>query len=290
MRVEFRVGERYSEMSIKELLKQFHVGKGKIEEIRVNNKTLLNNEVVGLETVLKKDDIVSFYNEEKNNFSPSSVSVDVVYEDEHFLIVNKPSGLLIHPDGNFYEDTLVNRVAKYYEEKGYDLEVRYAHRIDYETSGLVIFCKDFLTHARINYEIEQHIVQRKYLALCSGVFNKKIGIINLPIGRDRHISNKFRVSNSEKAKTSITNYEVISYLNGISLVSCLLETGRTHQIRVHLSSIKHPLLGDSLYGGNCKKINRVALHSHSVKINDPYLERVIEVKVDLPEDMKKLLK
>lgn len=289
MKVKVVVNEKYDGYSIKEFLKDFHVGKGQIEKIRVNKLVTLNDKMASLETLVNEEDVLVFTNEEKLNFGISSNGVEVVYEDEQILIVNKPCGILIHPDGNENNDTLVNRVAKYYFDKGLNIEIRYAHRIDVETSGLVLFCKDFLTFSKINYEVENHLVIREYLAIVNGQLNKKEGQINLSIGSDRHINNKYRVSDSSKAKIAITNYKVVKEIKNKSLVSCVLQTGRTHQIRVHLSYLNHPLLGDTLYGGNKKEIGRVALHSYRIKLTNPITGKIIEVKKELPIDMKRIL-
>ena len=286
MQFDVKVNKIYNDLTIKELLKEYRVGKGKIEELRTKHAVKLNGEVVALETKVEENDILTFNVEESLNYLPSSRSVDVVYEDENVLIVNKPSGILIHPDGN-ENDTLVNRVAKYYSDRGINIEVRHAHRIDLETSGLVLFCKDFLTHARLNYEIEEHILLREYRALVTGNVIKNNGKINAPIGRDRHINNKFRVSNSEKSKSATTNYQVIKRYIDKTLIRCVLETGRTHQIRVHLSSINHPLLGDTLYGGNKKEIGRVALHSYRIKFVNPVTFKEIDICKEMPLDMRK---
>ena len=287
MLVKLEVNKRFEGLTIKELLKEYHVGKGKIEEIRVNKLVQLNSNQVSLETKIKENDILSFNMEEKLNFKPSNKSIEVVYEDEQILLVNKPSGILIHPDGiSGDEDTLVNRVARYYLDNHLSLEVRYAHRIDEETSGLVLFCKDFLTHSMLNYQIEEHIVIREYRALVHGSVSKNNGVLDFPIGKDRHISNKFRVSDSQKAKNALTNYQVIKRLKNKTLISCILETGRTHQIRVHLSHINHPLLGDTLYGGNKKEINRVALHSYRVELVNPLTFKRINVIKEIPLDME----
>ena len=289
MRINLKVNKIYQGLTIKELLKEYHVGRGKIEELRNTKSVFLNGEASSIEQRINENDVLSFDVEEKLNFIPSNQSVEVVYEDEQILIVNKPTGLLIHPDGNGNKDTLVNRVARYYYDKGINMEVRYAHRIDVDTSGLVLFCKDFLTHAKINYEVEQHIIIREYRALVSGIMSKNNGVIDFSIGKDRHLSNKYRVSNSDKAKEAITHFNVIKRMNDKTLVSCILETGRTHQIRVHLSSIKHPLLGDVLYGGTKKEINRVALHSYRIKLINPFTFKEIEVTKEIPMDMGKLV-
>lgn len=289
MILRLEVNEIYDGLSIKEFLKEYHVGKSKIEEIRTKKLVSLNQNNVSLETKIKAGDILIFDMPESLNFIPSNKSADIVYEDEQILIVNKPSGIIIHPDGNDNQDTLVNRVAKYYLDKNDIREIRYAHRIDGETSGLVLFCKDFLTHSKLNYEIENHIVLREYRAVVEGILTNKKGMINFSIGRDRHISNKYRISNSDKAKEAITNYKVVKTYKNVSLVSCILQTGRTHQIRVHLSSINHPLCGDVLYGGKKDKIQRVALHSFRIKLINPITFIEVEVIKEIPKDMGNIL-
>lgn len=289
MRLKLIVNEIYDGLTIKELLKEYHVGKGKIEELRVNKSVSLNDEITSLDTKVKRNDVLLFEVEEKINFTPSNKKLEVVYEDDQILIVNKPCGILIHPDGNDNQDTLVNRVANYYSQNGIEREVRYAHRIDVETSGLVLFCKDFLTHAKINYEIEEHIVTREYRAIVHGIMPKIDGVIDFSIGKDRHVNNKYRISDSNKSKKAITNYSVINQFKDKALISCILETGRTHQIRVHLSSIKHPLLGDTLYGGNKNEIKRVALHSYCINLINPFTFKEINVTKDIPFDMRKVI-
>ena len=195
----------------------------------------------------------------RSDFGIDKLSVDVVYEDDYLLIINKPRGIIIHDDDKKKLNTLSNRVAKYYYDNGLNLCVRFAHRLDFDTTGLIIYVKDSLSFAYMNHFIENHQINRYYLALVEGNFKEKSGKINKNIGKNRHDSKKFIISKT--GKEAITNYEVIKNYEGYSLVKLLLETGRTHQIRVHMASIGHPLLGDTLYGKKSNLIDRVALHS-----------------------------
>jgi 23S rRNA pseudouridine1911/1915/1917 synthase len=232
-------------------------------------------------------DIVSITENEEIDFLPDNKKLDIIFEDDYLLIVNKPSGLIVHPDDKSKNGTLCNIVSNYYFKKGYDLSVKYAHRIDIDTSGIIIFSKDMLTQAYMNNIISTHTLERYYICLASGSFKDKKGTINLPIGEDRHHKSRRRVSKT--GQNAITHYEVIKEYNGFSKLLVKLQTGRTHQIRVHMSHIGHPLLGDELYGGSLKKIKRVALHSYLVRFNHPVTGEKIELKKEMPYDLKKIL-
>ena len=288
--VRIVVKKEFNQMSVKELLKCFNVGKGKIEEIRNTFAIKINKENASLDSIVSTKDEVTFYFTEKIEYIPYSIKLDVIYEDEYLLIVNKPVGMLIHPDNEDNNQTLVNVVASYYYENRIFRNVRYAHRIDEETSGIVIFAKDFITLGLLNDMIFNKTLKRYYLALCHNKFKNLKGEVNASIGRDRHQSNKYRVSSSSMSKSAKTNYEVVKEYRGYSLVKLLLDTGRTHQIRVHMSYLNHPLLGDSLYGGRKNLIGRVALHSYQVKFNHPITNEYLDVICPLHNDMKGLTK
>ena len=196
--------------------------------------------------------------------------------------------MLVHPDDKSKRGTLANLVAHYFKQKNINRKVRYIHRIDKETSGLVIFVKDFISEAILLKDIESHSIKRTYIALVEGVFKPEKGIIIAPIGQERHKNGKMCVSSN--GKDAITEYQVMKVIDDYSVVRFNLKTGRTHQIRVHSSFKKHPLLGDVLYGGNMQRINRVALHSYSVEFTHPITKKVIEVKSPLPYDFKDLIK
>ena len=285
-RININITNEYVGKTIKEFLKLNNIGRGKVEAIRVNKHALLNDNVVSLETKLSENDCLSFVIDEEIDFVAEDKNLDVVYEDDYVLIVNKPANMIIHPDDKNKSGTLVNLVANYYKNRNINRKVRYVHRIDKETTGLIIFAKDFISEARLLKDIETHVLKRNYLAFVEGKFKKKKGTIDAPIGQDRHINGKMCVSPS--GKNAITHYEVIKEYLNISLVKFSLQTGRTHQIRVHCKYINHPLLGDVMYGGDYQYINRVALHSYEVVFTHPITKMLINVNCDIPNDMGKL--
>lgn len=289
--LSIKIEEKYSGLSIKEFLKCFYLGKGKIEEIRSSKRIYINGKHVTIDEKIFKYDILKIEFLETIDFKPSLIEADVLYEDECILIVNKPSGIIIHPEHKDDEgDTLVNRVASYYYHHKIFRNIRYVHRIDEETSGIVLFCKDFLSFALLNHLMEEHSIERKYLALCQNKFSKKEGIIDYPLAKDRHINNKYRVDrNGKNSKTAVTTYKVIQSNKKYSLVELKLKTGRTHQIRVHMSYLNHPLCGDELYGGNKEDISRVALHSYSISFVHPFNKKNIHITCPLPLDMKEVI-
>lgn len=287
--LNIKITRKYNNISVKEFLKQYHVGRATIEKIRVKKLVLLNQENTTLEAIIHEDDMLTFLLDEEVDFIPYDYQIEISYEDEYILMVNKPSGILIHPDNENNQKTLVNVIASYYLKNGIHRKVRYAHRIDFDTSGIVVFAKDFITLSMLNHLVETHDLKRYYLALCHNRFNSLKGIINRPIGKDRHQSNKYRVSDSPLSKTAHTHFQVIKQFSNYALVKLRLEEGRTHQIRVHMSYVQHPLLGDELYGGKKNLISRTALHSYQVEFIHPITNQVIKIIQDLPHDMKKLV-
>ena len=275
-------------MSVLDYISSFFLGKEKIKYYRINKGSILINNVESkIEDILHDNDTLSLINDETLDLKPLKKKINIIYEDDFYLIINKPINILVHSDGNLNVDnTLVNAVAYYYQNKGLDIPVSYCHRLDKDTSGLMIFAKDPLTESYIKAQIESRDLHRTYLALASGIINSN-QTINKPIGRDRHINGKYRVSDS--GKESITLVKVVKKYNKYTLVEVTLKTGRTHQIRVPLSSIGHPLLGDTLYGGNTNLIKRQALHSSSVSFYDPHSQKQMSFTAKLPYDIERLL-
>lgn len=286
--IKIKIQKQDGNLSIKQFLKKNHVGRGKIEEIRVHKSSYINGTYHSIEDELSQDDILSFFIQEEPDFLPDELPLQVVYEDNYILVVNKPTGLIIYPDNKNKTGTLVNRVANYYLKHNIHRKIRYLHRIDKETTGLILFAKDFLSEAILLKDIETHAIQRTYLALIEGELFNKNGVIKKNIAEDRHVNGKMCVN--EKGKEAITFYQVVETFSNYSLVEFQLLTGRTHQIRVHASFLHHPLLGDVLYHGNKQFISRTALHSYKMELLHPIRKEKLIIKVDLPEDMKKLLK
>lgn len=228
------------------------------------------------------------FEEKEIDFNPQCSELDVVYEDDLLLIVNKPSHLLVHPDSKEGLDTLANYVAYYYQMQGIQTTVRPLHRLDFDTSGLVLFSKCPKLQPYFDALLQSKQIRRYYLAIVNGYYspNQRFSV-EAPIGRDRHVSGKHRVS--ETGKWAKTNVRCIasSRSKNMSLVECELESGRTHQIRVHLSYHRHPIVGDTLYNPQASKY-RMALHAYKLCIDSRLYEQNWEVEIPLAKDLEKL--
>lgn len=283
---KYKVRMELEGKTLSEFFEFYHLGIHKANDLIQRKKVLVNNKIATNETILAKNQIVSIEIAEKIDYALSWREVEVVFEDDYFLIINKKPNIIIHSDSKDNTDSLCSDVASYFEQNGIDAKVRFAHRLDQETSGLIIFTKDFLTESYMDYLVSEHILKRHYLCLVSGVL-KKPGTIDKPIALDRHVNNKRRISPT--GQKAITKYTPIKSFKEYSLVECILETGRTHQIRLHMSSTGHSLLGDTLYGGTKDLIDRVALHSSGIEFIHPFTSEKIDISLEMPSDMLEVL-
>jgi len=283
--VKIKITEDNNGLTIKEFLKKCNVGRPMVEKIRVNKLSSINNIQKDIETVLKTGDVLSLSFDEKIDFAPDFTPIDVVYEDDYLLVVNKQPGIIIYNEDKNQIGSLANMVAGYYENNNICRNIRYIHRLDKETSGIVIFAKDFLTEAMMLKQLQEDKILKEYLAFVENKI-KKHGTIKAKIGKDRHVNGKMVISST--GKDAFTEYKLIKEYDNYSLVSFRIHTGRTHQIRVHSSSIGNPILGDVLYGGNMIYISRVALHASHVIFTHPFNCSIIDLKAKMPADMEKL--
>lgn len=288
MKFKYLINKKYDGLSLIQFFNEFNLGKPKIHNIFNDKKLLVNNEFKNRNYILKENDLLEIEYIEERDFLTEKRKLDVIFEDDYLLIVNKPSNILVHPDDKLKNGTMVNVVSYYYQNKGLDLSIKYAHRLDMDTTGLLIFVKDSLTKAKIDSLISTHELKRYYMCLVEGKLKNKKGTINAPIGMDRHHNQRRRISAT--GQSAITHYEVIKEFKKYSLVKVILETGRTHQIRVHMSSIGHPLLGDELYGAKLQGYKRFMLHSHELDFIHPITCERINIVKKLPFDMEKLVK
>ncbi|HIT91094.1 MAG TPA: RluA family pseudouridine synthase [Candidatus Merdenecus merdavium] len=220
---------------------------------------------------------------------PAPVPFDIIFEDEHILVINKPANTPIHPSMGNHENTLANGVAYYYQNKGIPFVYRCINRLDRDTTGLLIVAKHQLSSCILSDMIKDRTIHREYLALALGKV-PEAGTINAPIGRVPG-STIERCIDTINGETALTHYRLVEYKKAtdLSLVALTLETGRTHQIRVHMKHIGHPLIGDYLYHPVYSKISRQALHSYCLKFDHPITKTKLCFYAPLPEDMKNCL-
>ena len=229
------------------------------------------------------------------NILPVSLPVAILYEDEDILVVNKPAGMPIHPSQNNRDNTLANALAYYYEQKGQPFVFRCINRLDRDTSGLTVIAKHYVSAgilgcfaANKGLDSPSRSLTREYLAISRGSVTPTSGTINAPLGR-KPGSIIERCIDFQSGEAAATHYHVVEEKNGYSLISLILETGRTHQIRIHLKYLGYPIVGDYLYNPDYEKIHRQALHSYRLSFLHPITWKPMDFIAPLPEDMHKLL-
>ena len=256
--------------------------------ILVNDKPTKNNYKVKENDIIKIDE--SF--KEETNIEPEEMKLNIVYEDNDIIIVNKPSGMVVHPGNGNYSGTLVNGLM-YYTNSLSDIngEVRpgIVHRIDKDTSGLIIIAKNNKTHEILSDYFKNKTITRTYIALVKGEINTNSGTIDAPIGRSDKDRKKMSVT-SKNSKNAITHFTVLKRYKGYTLIKCKLDTGRTHQIRVHMNYIGHPVYNDPVYTNDkCSDFGQF-LHSYSMEFIHPITKEKMYFECPLPEYFTEFLK
>ena len=266
--------------------------------VSVNGKTVAKN------YKLKTDERIEYIPLEpvKLEVKAQNIPLDIVYEDDDLLVVNKPKGMVVHPAPGNYENTLVNALLFHCKDSlsGINGVLRpgIVHRIDRDTTGSVIACKNDKAHRCIAEQLKEHSINRRYRAICFGELKQEEGTIDQPIGRHPNDRKKMAV-NPQNGKRAVTHYRVLQRFQGYTYIECVLETGRTHQIRVHLTSVGLPLLGDPLYRTNASALpdeagvaaafNRQALHASRLILKHPSTGETCEWFAPPPEDMCELM-
>ena len=264
---------------------------GLIEEKKVK----ANSKVIKSNYKLKKGDFIEVEVPElvELNVSAEEMNLDIVYEDEDVLVVNKEKGIVVHPAPGNYTGTLVNGILHHCNDlSGINGVIRpgIVHRIDKDTSGILVIAKNDEAHNDLAAQFKEHSIKREYYALVEGKFSNIKGTVDKPISRDK--KERIKMAINSDGKRAVTHYEVLEqYDKGVSLVKCTLETGRTHQIRVHMSSIGHPLVGDLVYGYKRQKFNieGQALHAKTLGFIHPRTKEYMEFTSELPNYFKELL-
>ncbi len=275
---DLEIPEKWDKITVDHLFRKIWLAPKKlIHQFRMEKSVKVNGENAIWERPLQTGDIlqIALFQEEDYGVIPDAIEINVLYEDEHLLVVNKPAGMETHPNESGQIHTLANAVAYHLQQNGEKLRVRHIHRLDKDTTGAVLFAKHAFSHALLDRMLNERTIKRTYLAIVQGIIKEHTGVIDQPIGRDRHHPTRRRVSNT--GQNAVTRYTLVKTFpsNNLSMIECILDTGRTHQIRVHLSSIGHPLAGDVLYGG--KPIyKRQALHARKLVFTHPFTESKIE--------------
>ncbi|KRQ87312.1 Ribosomal large subunit pseudouridine synthase D [Caloramator mitchellensis] len=259
-----------------------------IKKLTKNDGVLINGKPAWANDVLREGDRVEILIKEnkEQDIIPEDIPLNVVYEDEDILVVNKPPFMVVHPTKGHPYGTLANAVMYYFEKTGQRSIVRLVNRLDRDTSGLVIIAKSQFAHQAMAKKFDNNEVEKQYIAIVEGKM-EGFGTIDLPI--DRPYPDSVKRCVMENGQRAVTHYEVLSSSDEISLVKLTLETGRTHQIRVHLSHIGHPILGDTLYGRESNLINRQALHAFRLKLTKIRNDEEIEIIAKMPDDFKRIL-
>ena len=268
-----------------------------IQKILENGEVTVNNKVVSKGYKLSAGDVVSFVPPEPEPIQaePENIPLDVVYEDNDLLVVNKPRGMVVHPAAGNPNGTLVNALLYHCGDSlsGINGVIRpgIVHRIDKDTSGLLIVAKNDFSHEKLAAQIKEHSFKRQYRAVVHGRFKEESGTVDAPIGRSPKDRKKMCVT-QKNSRSAVTHYEVISQNEKFSYVKVTLETGRTHQIRVHMSHIGHPVAGDMVYGprNGVTSLNGQCLHAGLIGFIHPRDGRYIELEADLPDYFRSFLK
>ena len=276
----------------KYLSEKLDLSRSKIQKLIDNKKVIVNNKFVSANYKIKMGDLIEV-NDDLNyeiNIEKENIPLDIVYEDDDLLIVNKESGMVTHPAPGHYTKTLVNALLyKFDISTTTDIRPGIVHRLDKDTSGLMVVAKNEKTHEKLSEMIKNKEVKRHYIALVEGVIQHETGTIDAPIGRDQYDRQKMAVTDIN-GKDSITHFKVLKRYKNKTLGECILETGRTHQIRVHMKYINHPVVNDPIY--NKKKSDDFGqmLHSKSIEFIHPITKKEIYFEVEPPKEFMEKLK
>lgn len=291
MKITYTVKE--NNRTIKQILKEkLFISDKLLVFLKKNNLILHNNkQVLNLNSNTELNDIITVdldFEEDCSNIVPTQMELNIIYEDDALLVINKPAGIPIHPSMLHYTNSLSNGVKYYFDVIGLKKKIRPVNRLDRNTSGIVIFAKNQYVQECLIHQMKTKEFKKIYLAVVEGHLEKRSGTINAPIIRKENSIIERCVD--EHGEIAITHYNVLKqdFVHNYNIVQCLLETGRTHQIRVHFSYIGHPLLGDTLYGNPSEYISRQALHAYKVEFIHPISNKLMQFTADIPKDFSLL--
>ena len=281
-------------MPVSHFLKQKGFSSQNLVQLKKNPDAVLANEVpCFMNHVLHPGDTLTLHIREacsSEKIPPVELPLDIVYEDEDLMVINKPAGMPIHPSMNNYYNSMANALAYYFDQQNRPFVFRCINRLDRDTSGLTIVAKHYVSAGMLSAMIANKAasgITREYLAIVKGSVQPPEGTITAPLGR-KEGSIIERTIDFEKGESAITHYKVLDEKNGHSLVSLILETGRTHQIRIHMKHLGYPLIGDYLYNPDMERIQRQALHAWKLSFVHPITGEKMQFTAPLPEDMAKV--
>ena len=292
MKLEYIVTKNTNHTIVKQVLKsEFYISDRLILKLKRANKIYINGLPTHINSNINLNDLVSVdinFEEETENIIPVKMNLDILYEDDSLLIINKPHNTPVHPSQNHFEDSLSNGVKYYFNSINLKRKIRPVNRLDKDTSGIVIFAKNEYIQECLIKQMKTNKFKKEYFALVDGIVCDKIQTVIAPIARKADsIIERCISPDGDYAETEI---ELVNTFSNYSLIKCILKTGRTHQIRVHTKHINHPILSDTLYGNSSPLISRQALHAYKVEFIHPVSKKIIEVTCTLPQDMMNLIK
>ena len=266
--------------------------RAKIQKLIDEELILVNDKIIKSSYKVSNGDVILITDKEEDmSVKPEKMNIDIVYEDDDVMVINKKSGVVVHPAPGNYSGTLVNGLMYLSKDLSHvngEFRPGIVHRIDKDTSGLLIVAKNDKAHRILAEELKEKKIKRKYIALVSGVINHDIGEIDAPIGRDPSDRKKMCVT-STNSKDAITHFRVLERYKKASLIECILETGRTHQIRVHMKYINHPVINDPVYGKNNHGEFGQLLHAKEITFTHPTTKEVMTFSCEVPEEFNKIL-
>lgn len=290
--IDYIIDEDSAGLRVEQFLRQKRYSGQNLSEIKRMPKSILVNGVhYYMRQELSKGDhlqvrICETQNSEK--IPPTELPLDIIYEDEDLLVLNKPAGMPIHPSLNNYTNSMANALAYYFQSQGKPFIFRCCNRLDRDTSGLTIVSKHLVSGSILSDMTKYREVHREYLAIARGSVTPSEGTIQAPLGRKEGTIIE-RTVDWEHGEDAVTHYKVVKEANGHSLVSLRLETGRTHQIRIHMKYLGYPLIGDYLYNPDMEYMTRQALHSHHMEFTHPITGEHMSFTAPLPEDMARVM-
>lgn len=292
--------EQRFDQAVAELIPE--LSRSRIQKWIKSGELTLNNERAAPKQKVYLGDVVQgvIEEQEETDHQPQNINIDIVYQDDHVIVINKPVGLVVHPGAGNPDGTLLNALLYHFPELQHVPRAGIVHRLDKDTSGVMVVAKTLEAQFHLVQQLQKRSVKRHYIALAVGEFTGG-GTVNANIGRSGN--DRLRMAVTPGGKEAITHYQILERYVGLTLIECQLETGRTHQIRVHLAHIRHPLVGDTLYGGrnripkgldadvreNILGFPRQALHALELAFIHPHTEEIMRFETELPDDMQDLI-